>query len=127
MEKNILLIDDDQVQHFITKATFKKLGEGFKLRCFLSAVDALEYLKELKDENLPSHILLDINMPEMNGWEFLDVYSKFEKTSPVIIVSSSIDIQDINKSKQYSVVIDFISKPLEVSKLSNLLTDFIKN
>jgi response regulator of citrate/malate metabolism len=118
----VLLIDDDNIQHFIAKATLKKIDSEIKLLSYLDAISALEYLSAIElEENLPNLILLDINMPEMDGWQFLEKYKNFKLKSDVYIVSSSIDTSDINKSKGYTDVKQFVSKPLDFDKICAIL------
>jgi CheY-like chemotaxis protein len=88
---------------------------------------AIEQLSDIqrKDPNkLPDYILLDINMPIMNGWEFLDEYKRLNLDplgkSKIYIISSSVFSNDINKARSYPLVKDFISKPLNVEKIKEL-------
>jgi CheY-like chemotaxis protein len=75
-------------------------------------------------QKLPDYILLDINMPIMNGWEFLDEYKRLNLDplgkSKIYIISSSVFSNDINKARSYPLVKDFISKPLNVEKIKEL-------
>ena len=92
----------------------------------------LNYFDDLKLNNLgaeikkyPSLVFLDLNMPVMDGWEFLDHFSKEEYTSAfkntkVIVLSSTIDPNDIEKSKTYPMVLDFLSKPITKEIVENL-------
>jgi response regulator of citrate/malate metabolism len=68
-------------------------------------------------------IFLDINMPKMNGWDFLDAYQQVEDKVKVYMLSSSINSKDIQKSETYEVVNGFICKPLVVEKLSEILKE----
>jgi CheY-like chemotaxis protein len=75
-------------------------------------------------DKLPDYILLDINMPIMNGWDFLDEYKRLSidplgKTK-IYIISSSVFSNDINKAKSYNLVKSFISKPLSVEKIKEM-------
>lgn len=73
-------------------------------------------------------IFLDINMPVMNGWEFLDAYlEKFqERKDKIVILSSSIDFQDRQKSMEYEVVLGFLEKPLTMDKIHQQVTEFLE-
>ena len=93
--------------------------------------EALSYFNTLKysiiDSKLkkyPQLIFLDLNMPVMGGWEFLDhfnseAFSEFKNTK-IIVLSSTIDPEDFEKSKTYPMVIDFLSKPITLTMLENL-------
>jgi two-component SAPR family response regulator len=59
-------------------------------------------------------------MPEINGWEFIDQFRKIKKAIPVIILTSSVNYSDYNKSKQYSEVVDYIDKPLNKLKIEKI-------
>ena len=122
----VLIIDDDQVVVFIQKRMVSRAGLSLNPKSFFEAEAALCYLKEKALEN-DNHflILLDINMPKMNGWEFLE---KLEKSSiqgrvMVVMVTSSVDARDRQKAREYKNVIDFIEKPITTKsceKLANL-------
>lgn len=88
------------------------------------AIDQLVEIQRKDPAKLPDYILLDINMPIMNGWEFLDEYKRLNidptgKTK-IFIISSSVFSNDINKARSYPLVKDFISKPLNVDKIVEL-------
>ncbi|MFC0261053.1 response regulator [Fontibacter flavus] len=96
---------------------------------FMSALSALSYLKE---KNLPDQgftILLDINMPEMNGWEFLDELSKMELLSyiEVIMLTSSVDESDKQLARKYPLVVDYLTKPLNADAINLLMNRFKQN
>ena len=89
--------------------------------------DAIAYFNQLKNnqEIPPELVLLDLNMPIMNGWELLDAYLELEfnlifKETKFIVLSSTIDPSDIEKSKSYPMVIDFISKPITKEILAEI-------
>jgi CheY-like chemotaxis protein len=79
----------------------------------------------VEGNNPPDFIFLDINMPMMNGFQFLDNLSdqliEFLHSSKVVMLSSSVDPRDIEKAKHYPIVKDFISKPLSIDYISNIL------
>lgn len=119
------IIDDDEVILYLTRLLNKDVTFCKQMASFNSSENALNSLKEAIDNNLqlPSLILIDLNMPVMNGWTFLDELSQLEagKNIPVFIFSSSINQEDINRAKTYTIVKDYIIKPLTVTKISKIL------
>jgi CheY-like chemotaxis protein len=92
-----------------------------------NGLEALDYFKMLKNNSLekaPQIIFLDLNMPVMGGWEFLDCFSTEEysdfNSTKIIILSSTIDPEDLEKSKKYPMVINFLSKPISKEMLEYL-------
>ena len=84
---------------------------------------AIDHLAE-NGEHLPDMILLDINMPVMDGWDFLENFSEMamSKDIPVVMLTSSINPDDIEKAKSHQLVKGFLSKPLNKDKLDEVLT-----
>lgn len=124
---SVLLIDDDEINNFISIKLIKKALLNTEIMACLNGKFAIEQLADIqrKDpEKMPDYILLDINMPIMNGWEFLDEYKRLnidpQGKSKIYIISSSVFSNDINKAKSYPLVKDFISKPLNVEKIKEL-------
>lgn len=102
----IFVVDDDLVYHFIIKKLFSKCNIDVKTKYFFNGLEAIDELKEkVESDNVPDLILLDINMPVYDGWQFLDEFKKLKanlsKNIEVYLVSSSNDISDLNKSKMY--------------------------
>ncbi|WP_345949425.1 MULTISPECIES: response regulator [unclassified Mucilaginibacter] len=124
---SILLVDDDEINNFISIKLIKKALIYTEITACLDGSYAINQLLEMQEkdpESLPDYILLDINMPIMNGWEFLDEFKRLgldplNKTK-IFIISSSVFSNDINKAKSYDLVKDFISKPLNVEKIKEL-------
>lgn len=116
------IIDDDSIFVFVLKKLLEKHNNFGEVREFKTSSDALEILFE-NDTDLPSVILLDLNMPVIDGWQLLDKLqqSDVHKNINVFVISSSIDTTDIQKSKQYSIVKDFVSKPINLEKLDDIL------
>jgi CheY-like chemotaxis protein len=103
---SIFVVDDDLVYHFIIKKLFSKCNIDVKTKYFFNGLEAIDELKEkVASDNIPDLILLDINMPVYDGWQFLDEFKKLKanlsKNIEVYLVSSSNDISDLNKSKMY--------------------------
>jgi CheY-like chemotaxis protein len=124
---SVLLVDDDEINNFISIKLIKKALLNTEIMACLNGKFAIEQLSEIQQKDpakLPDYILLDINMPIMNGWEFLDEYKRLNLDplgkSKIFIISSSVFSNDINKARSYPLVKDFISKPLNVEKIKEL-------
>ena len=123
----LALVDDDDTFVFITKKIIEKTNHVKEIKVFGNGLDALNYLKEnLNSEyKLPEIIFLDLSMPIMDGWQFLDEFTNLEtpKTNKIIIYvcSSSISPHDIMKAKKMSAVTDFIIKPVTKDKFSEII------
>jgi len=115
---SLCVIDDDMIYQFAVKLNLKQLHLAESVLCFSNGELAKIYFMENSQnpENLPDVILLDINMPIMDGWDFLEWFKEFKgnlsKSIPIFMVSSSIDWRDIEKAKSYNEVLDYMSKPL---------------
>jgi CheY-like chemotaxis protein len=125
---SILLVDDDEINNFISVKLIRKTLVNTEIKTCLNGKFAIDLLHEIQQNNpdqLPDFILLDINMPIMNGWEFLEEYERLgidpEGKSKIYIISSSVFNNDISKAKSYPLVKDFVSKPLSVDKIRDLL------
>ena len=112
-KKTILLVEDDQVDVMTVKRAFKELRILNPLECASNGEEALDYLRD-PSKSLPCIILLDLNMPKMNGLEFLSVAKNDEqlKKVPVIVMTTSHDEQDKVESFNYSVA-GYVVKPVE--------------
>ena len=118
----IVLIDDDPINNLINKRLIVKLNLSPTVIEFLEAEKALSYIAST-DEIKKTLILLDINMPVMNGWDFLCNYAELEnkRKDMIIMLSSSIDHQDRQKSREFNYVKGFIEKPLTREKIAKIL------
>lgn len=125
----VALIDDDNTFHFMTKIAIRESGKALKFIQFFDGREALQFLYDQsknKDE-IPDIILLDLNMPEYDGWAFLDEFelirdTLLKKNIAIYIVSSSIDQQDVDRAKKHFTVTDFVTKPLSIDMLNSLLS-----
>ena len=123
--KNIFIVEDDPISALLIKKSLDKIdefGQHFHFENGKLAIDGLKKFSRKNGGN-PDLILLDINMPIMNGWQFLDslVDDPSFSSIEIVILSSSIDPYDIEKSKYYNNVSGFLSKPLSVVKLKKLV------
>lgn len=120
----ILCVDDDPITLMLCKKVINKASFSNEIATAKNGEEALLYFDELKQDNLkkvPQLIFLDLNMPIMGGWEFLDSfnnenYSNFNSVK-IIILSSTIDPEDLKKAEKYPAVIDFLPKPITSSML----------
>lgn len=123
---NVLLIDDDATFRFIVQTICSKSGMAQVVHESLNGQEAIDYIKSnLEYEgSLPDLILLDLNMPVMDGWEFLDRLPKLVNGRiaelPVVILTSSINTQDRDRAQKYTFVKGVFSKPLTASQLEQM-------
>jgi CheY-like chemotaxis protein len=117
---HILLIDDDDVSNLIIQTGIQKLNNSVHITTYQIAQEALIYLKQNLHQ-LPSLTLLDINMPLMNGWEFLEQLVNLDISMKVAIVTSSINENDQFKSRSYEPVKGYFVKPFQKQDLLKIL------
>ena len=127
----ILCIDDDPITLMLCKKVISKTLFSNEIITAQNGEKALQYFDATKKSKtdsvphrLPKLIFLDLNMPVMGGWEFLESfsgpnYSEFN-TIKVVILTSTLDPEDLEKANKYPMVIDFLSKPITKSMLDNL-------
>lgn len=122
--KHAFLIDDDPVTNVINIQVIEFSKLASRVSTFADAKLALAKLKEIGESDpgmFPEIIFLDIAMPGMDGWGFLDQFIKFPESilqkCNVVILTCSIDLFDIKKAKKYSIVKDYITKPLDIKAL----------
>jgi CheY-like chemotaxis protein len=124
----ICVIDDDNIYQFAIRLTIRQMELAQNVITFSNGELARDFFLEnlFSEEALPDVILLDINMPVMDGWGFLDWFTeqqnKLPKAIPVFMVSSSIDWRDMEKAKGYPSVIDYLSKPLTEGNLYDIVS-----
>jgi len=125
--RNIYVIDDAPLDNMIFKMLIKRVGIEINVDAIDNGRNAIEKLIQVSESNpkcLPDYIFLDLNMPEMDGWQFLREYRRLKiddfKKTQIYILSSSIDNEDIVKSKLNPLVVDFINKPLDLDNLKNI-------
>jgi CheY-like chemotaxis protein len=122
---HILLIDDEEDCNFVTKLVLKKAGFKGRLTCFTSADDALTFMRTRVD--LPDIMFVDINMPRVNGFEFLATCEN-EKLLPngltsVIMFSSSNRPADLERALSFRSVVGYVEKALSVDSFEGVLRD----
>jgi CheY-like chemotaxis protein len=123
----VAIIDDDPIYRFTSVRSIERQQLASKVLEFNSGGDALEFLKKNAGNSvtLPDLILLDINMPLMDGWMFLDEFHrlKFSMSKQIVIymVSSSIDQRDVQRAKSNVLVKDYLIKPIPQDKFKEVL------
>lgn len=115
---SLYVIDDDKIYHFLLKNLFKQNGIDAVSTFFCNGYDAIEHMKGNNTEDvLPDLILLDVNMPIMDGWQFLEEFTttvdSFAKMPVIYMISSSNNEVDINKAKEFEgAVKGYFLKPI---------------
>ncbi|RZS98296.1 response regulator receiver protein [Cecembia calidifontis] len=117
MVNRIIFVDDDTIQHMINRKNLQRLKPEIELFFFENPYKALEWL----EGNEADLLILDVNMPEMTGWEFLDLLRQKERTIEVKMLTSSMDPVDIEMSLNYSMVSGFLIKPLKNEIMAEIL------
>jgi CheY-like chemotaxis protein len=132
MFTKVLCVDDDAITLMLCKKVISKAEFSLEIDTTNNGEEALKYFENLnveKEHNSllisPQLIFLDLNMPIMNGWEFLDLFSQSDyyknySDIKVVVLSSTIDPKDIEKSKQYEMVSNFLSKPITIEMLKSI-------
>lgn len=132
----VLVIDDDEPTNYFNQLLLEKSGCAAHIKVAQSGQEALDYLthsQEFTGEErfpCPDLILLDINMPAMDGWEFLEKYKKMEKEHKgriiVVMLTTSLLVEDIAKARSTPEISGFEHKPLTVENLNRILDKYFE-
>lgn len=128
---NFCIVDDDEIYQYTIKKTIKSLNLANSIIAFSDGEEALNFMIENlnKDEELPDIILLDINMPIMDGFQFMEEYIKIKpklgKKIIIYMVSSSVDIADIERAKRISEISDYIIKPIKQGRIKSIIDELV--
>jgi CheY-like chemotaxis protein len=125
--KSVLLIDDDEATNFLNKVILSRSKRTDNVIPYQKAEEALRFLESAEKDKLPELIFLDINMPLMDGWEFMNRYqnlSKDRKKSVIIMLTSSINPDDKSKAQRYKDINDYRTKPLSTHTIDEIFTKF---
>lgn len=124
----VCIVDDDEIYQFTAKRTLAMTDLASKILMFNDGEEAIEYLtiNMHNEAELPDIIFLDLNMPVMDGWDFIEEYitlkPKLDKNIILYVVSSSVYDEDIRKAKAISEVSDYIVKPISIEQYKSILT-----
>ncbi|RTY87675.1 response regulator [Flavobacterium sp. RSP49] len=121
------IVDDDDIYQFTTSVLLKKTDLVNKIIVFSNGLKAINFLKDEmgNKENIPDVLFLDINMPVMDGWEFLEEYLLIKhmmpKTVVIYMVSSSVDEKDVLKAKSISALSGYLVKPISTQNIMEVI------
>lgn len=132
MINQVLCIDDDHITLILCDMVIKKAGFATEVITAKNGKEGLAWFSAYFSKNntatrpqAPQLIFLDLNMPVMNGWDFLEDYlMKYADRLPgtkVVIISSTVNPEDFSRANRYDIVIDFINKPLTIEGLEDLM------
>lgn len=127
-QKSLYVIDDDEIFQFMIVRELKALDKDIEIHVHSNGQKAANELrKQNENDNLPGIILLDINMPVMDGWEFLNFYNRFKKNIDkdiaIYMVSSSKNPEDIHKAQEIIDISGYITKPVNRNELKIILEE----
>jgi CheY-like chemotaxis protein len=122
MSLRVLIVDDDEIVVFLHELVIVESGLADEPLSFADGKAALDYLNKNSSPGEQYLVFLDINMPLMNGWQLLDAVqeSAYCDQVSVVMVTSSIDARDSEKAKDYSLIIDYLEKPINMEVLSRV-------
>lgn len=122
---NFIVIDDSKLDCFIAEKIIRNTGKAEQIKSFTLATDALEYIKGNTTDTIKTVLLVDIQMPVMNGFEFVEAFEKLPQEIVdqynVYVLSSSINENDMNRVRYHTSVKQFLNKPLTSNTLSTIL------
>ena len=124
---NLIVFIDDDATNVYHKIIAEQAAVSKNYKFFIYAAKALTYLKKmLKSGKQPDLIFLDINMPGINGWEFIDLYAKLKlkKYPPIVVLTTSFRKLDVERCEANPIIYALKSKPLDVDFLFELNTNF---
>ncbi|MEQ9468018.1 MAG: response regulator [Ekhidna sp.] len=124
--KRIVLIDDDATTNYLNKLIIERSKLVDEVLTFDSAEAALVFFRQSASEEDEALVLLDVNMPVMNGWQFLDHYQAMNgaPSNKIVILTSSINPADKQLAEEKANVMDYKSKPLSVDMLNELVSSY---
>ena len=129
---SVMLVDDDDIANFLNKRIAEHSGYFKQVHVFSSSPNALKYLQNCHSNGMtfPRFILLDLMMPVMDGFTFLEAchscFSNIESPPKVIMLTSSLNIDDKEKAKQFPQVVAYLNKPLEREVFHSLMQQLIR-
>lgn len=128
---SILLIDDDKFTNLVHTKVVERAGLGVSVKAINNVPDAITYLSEDKPtDERPGIIFLDINMPGLTGWDFMDLYNQLDEQYKanvvVVMLTTSLNPDDYQRAQQNGRIVDFLQKPLRVESLLDIASRYFK-
>ncbi len=124
--KKIAIVDDDNIFQFTTKVKIEKLNLAEDISIYNDGEEIFDYLKTCAVDDLPDVLLLDINMPLVDGWDFLELYETLSDDKKnrihIFMLSSSINPVDLEKAENHPHIKRYVTKPIK----DEILIDIIK-
>ena len=122
----VFFIDDDPLSNKFNTMLIRKIHPDVEIKTFTKAEDALTDLKD-DDNQKPEVIFLDLNMPVMNGWDFMAEFKKIGLDIEVVVLTSSNDSSDKEKAEKNSQIKDYVVKPLTKNAFTGVVKKFFRN
>ncbi|NIJ55659.1 response regulator [Dyadobacter arcticus] len=125
--ERLCVVDDDPVFTFLLKKIIEKTQVTLETVFFENGQEAIDYLLEcnFQQQKLPELILLDINMPILDGWQFIDEYAKIHpslsKGISIFMVSSSTENEDYERAMSTGFITDYVHKPIYATELQQIV------
>ncbi len=128
---HLTILDDNALDHMILEKMLSKLNNvSNDIVHYYHGSELLKTIEKSEDETFPDVLFLDLHMPDMDGWTFLKHLNRLKKNMhkkiTVYVLSSSVDPVDINKSKRYTFVKDYLFKPISYEKLEKIFSSLNK-
>lgn len=126
----ILLIDDDEATNNLSKMIFSRLDLCDKIEVAENGKEGIDYISNCTEDDLPDLILLDINMPLMNGFEFLEEYQKLpedrKNSVTLLMLTTSQNPDDMARANSFKELAGFINKPMTKGRVEEIWSNYVK-
>lgn len=126
----VLLVDDDEDDNFFHQIVLERMDIANVIAIAQNGIEALEYLKK-ENQIIPELIFLDINMPKMNGWEFLEQYKDLDPNQKakitIVMLTTSANPDDLKRAREMEDVTGYKTKPLSKEMLTEILNSYFSD
>jgi CheY-like chemotaxis protein len=123
---HLTILDDNALDHMILEKMLSKLNTSDDIIHYYRGADLIKTIEENEEATFPDILFLDLHMPDMDGWQFLKYLNRLNKNMrkniSVYVLSSSVNPVDINKTKRYAFVKDYLFKPISYEKLEKIFS-----